>query len=49
MTRATIDGQKYLKRKLETPLTDIEKKKLLNKELVMSHYATDYLFYRILK
>jgi|SaaInl59LU_5_DNA_1037362.scaffolds.fasta_scaffold00276_23 hypothetical protein len=49
MTRTTINGKKYLKLKEGNKLTDIEKKKLLNKEIKMSFYGTGYFYYEILK
>ena len=49
MTRTTIGGQRYLKRKNGEPLTTEEKKKLERKELVWSFYATDYTFYKVIK
>ena len=49
MTRTIIYWVRYLKRKTTTELTADEKKKLLNGEIVMSHYATDYFFYKIIK
>jgi hypothetical protein len=49
MTSTTIDGSKFLKLKMGNQLTDMEKKKILMKEIVMSHYASDYFFYKIIK
>ena len=49
MTRTTINGQKYMKRKDGQPLTTEEKKKIERKELVWSYYATEYTYYRIVK
>ena len=49
MTRESINGERYLKRKISTPLTTEENKKILNGDIVMSHYATEYLYYKIIK
>ena len=49
MTRTTINGQKYMKRKDGQPLTTEEKKKIEKGEMVWSHYATEYTFYKIIK
>jgi len=51
MTRVTINGEKYLKRKEGNPeaLTKEEKKMLEQGKIKFSHYATGYFFYRFIK
>lgn len=49
MTRVKIDGQTYYKQPENKPLTTQEKKRISNKELVWSFYATGYRFYKQVK
>lgn len=49
MTRTTINGERFYKRKEGQDLTTEEKRKIEKKEIIMSHYATGYFYYRIIK
>lgn len=49
MIQEYIDSQKYLKRKMGEELTKDEKKLIENGKLQLSFYASEYLYYKVIK